>query len=86
MRIFSVTSIALNNVNVRGGNAIKQFAQEIGTGEKFASLLQIKGKRVRKLWICDSCMLNVCFRKYSMPFYLCLNESLQFGGKYMQCI
>ena len=31
---FSVTSIALNEVNVRGGNAIKPFAWEIGTGQK----------------------------------------------------
>ena len=35
---FSVTSIALNDVNVRGGNAIKPFAREIGTGQKFVSL------------------------------------------------
>ena len=28
---FSVTPIALNDVNVRGGNAIKPFAREIGT-------------------------------------------------------
>ena len=28
---FSVTSIALNNVNVRGGNVIKPFAREIGS-------------------------------------------------------
>ena len=35
---FSVTSIALNNVNVRRGNAIKLVAREIGTGQKFASL------------------------------------------------
>ena len=35
---FSVTSIALNNVNVRGGNAIKLFAREIGTCQKFVSL------------------------------------------------
>ena len=27
---FSVTSIALNDVNVRGGNVIKPFAREIG--------------------------------------------------------
>ena len=79
-------SIALNKANVKGGNAIKSFAREIGTGQKFVSLLQIKGKCVRKLWICDSCMLNVCFRKYSMPFYLCLNESFQLSEKYMQCI
>ena len=32
---FSVTSITLNDVNVRGGNVIKPFAQEIGTGKKF---------------------------------------------------
>ena len=35
---FSVTSIALNDVNVRGGNVIKPFAQEIGTVQKFVSL------------------------------------------------
>ena len=68
---FSVTYIALNDVNVRGGNVIKPFAREIGTSQKFVSLWQTKGKWVRKVWICDSCMLNVCFRKYSMPFYLC---------------
>ena len=28
---FSVTSIALNDVNVRGGNIIKPFAREIGS-------------------------------------------------------
>ena len=32
---FSVTSIALNEVNVSGGNAIKPFAREIDTGQKF---------------------------------------------------
>ena len=66
---FCVTSIALNDGNIRGGNVIKTFAQEISTRQKFeiVSLLQIKGKWVRKLWICDSCMLNVCFREYSMP-------------------
>ena len=31
---FSVTSIAFNDVNVRGGNAIEPFAREIGTGKK----------------------------------------------------
>ena len=41
---FSVTSIALNDVNVRGGNVIKRFAREIGTSQKFVSLWQIKGK------------------------------------------
>ena len=29
---FSVTSIALNDVNVRGGNLKKSFAREIGSG------------------------------------------------------
>ena len=67
---FSVASIALNDVNVKGGNVIKPFEREIGSGQKIVSLYQIKGKRVRKLWICDSYMLNVCFRKYSIPFYL----------------
>ena len=41
---FSVTFIALNDVNVRGGNVKKPFAQEIGTSQKFVSLWQIKGK------------------------------------------
>ena len=40
---FSVTSIALNDVNVKGGNVIKQFAREIGTSQKFVSLQQLKG-------------------------------------------
>ena len=31
---FSVTSIALNDVNVRGGNVLKPFARDIGTGQK----------------------------------------------------
>ena len=35
---FSVTSIALKDVNVRGGNVIKPFAREIGTSQKFVSL------------------------------------------------
>ena len=35
---FSVTSIALNDVNVRGSNGIKPFAWEIGTGQKFVSI------------------------------------------------
>ena len=37
---FSITCtfIALNDVNIRGGNAIKPFAREIGTGQKFVSL------------------------------------------------
>ena len=34
----SVTSVALNDVNVRGGNVIKPFAREIGGGQKFVSL------------------------------------------------
>ena len=34
---FSVTSIAFNDVNVGGGNAIKQFVREIGTVQKFIS-------------------------------------------------
>ena len=41
---FSVTAIALKDANVRGGNIIKSFAGTIGTSQKFASLLQIKGK------------------------------------------
>ena len=35
---FSVTSIALVDGNLRGGNVIKTFAQEIGTGQKFEIL------------------------------------------------
>ena len=35
---FSVMSIALNDVNVRGGDVIKPFAREIGSGQKFVSL------------------------------------------------
>ena len=34
----SVTSIALNDVNVRGGNVMKQFALEVDTSQKFVSL------------------------------------------------
>ena len=41
---FSVTSIALNDVNVRGGNVLKPFARDIGTGQKFVSLKQIEVK------------------------------------------
>ena len=83
---FSVTSIALNDVNVRGGNVINPFARDIGSDQKFYRYSRFIGKGVGKLWICDQCMLNDCFRKYSMPFYFCLTESLQLGGKYMQCI
>ena len=43
---FSVTSIALNDVNVSGGNAIKPFAREIGTGQKYVLLFQIKGNEL----------------------------------------
>ena len=35
---FSVTYVAWNDVNVRGGNVIKPFAREIGTSQKFVSL------------------------------------------------
>ena len=35
---FKVTSIALYDVNVRGGNVLKPFARDIGTGQKFVSL------------------------------------------------
>ena len=41
---FSVTSIALFDVNVRGGHVIKPFAREISSGHKFVSLQQIKWK------------------------------------------
>ena len=45
---FSVTSIALNDVNARGANAIKPFAWEIGTGQKFVSLSVDKGEMSQK--------------------------------------
>ena len=32
---FSLTSIALNDVNVRGGNVIKPFAREMGSVQNF---------------------------------------------------
>ena len=35
---FSVTAIALNDVNVRGDNAIKPFSREIGTSQKYVHL------------------------------------------------
>ena len=35
---FSGTSIAVNDVNVRGGNVIKPFARTIGTSQKLVSL------------------------------------------------
>ena len=35
---FSVTSISLNDVNVREGKVIKPSAREIGTSQKFVSL------------------------------------------------
>ena len=35
---FSVTSLALNDVNERGGGGIKPFAREIGRDQKFVSL------------------------------------------------
>ena len=34
---FSVTSIAVNDVNVRGCNVIRPFAREISTSHKFVS-------------------------------------------------
>ena len=40
----SVKSIALNDVNVRGGNVIKPFAREINTRQKFVLFKQIKGE------------------------------------------
>ena len=40
---FSVTSIPLNDVNVRGGNVIQPFAREIGTSLKFVLFLADKG-------------------------------------------
>ena len=41
---FSVMSIDLNDVNVRGGNVIKPFVREIDTSQKFVSLWQITEK------------------------------------------
>ena len=41
---FSVTSIALNGVNVRGGNVNKTVARDIGTSQKLALFYQIKAK------------------------------------------
>ena len=41
---FIVTSIALNDVNVRGSTVIKPFAGEFVIGQKFVSLYQMKGK------------------------------------------
>ena len=35
---FSVTSIALNDVNVRGGDVVKPFALEISSGQKCVPL------------------------------------------------
>ena len=35
---FSATSIALNDVDVRGGNVMKPFVREIGSDQKFVSL------------------------------------------------
>ena len=35
---FSVTPIALNDINLRGGDVIKPCAREIGTNQKFVSL------------------------------------------------
>ena len=35
---FSVTSIALNEINVREGNVIIPFALEIGSGQKFVCM------------------------------------------------
>ena len=38
VRILVLPLGALNDVIVRGGNAIKPFAREIGNGQKFVSL------------------------------------------------
>ena len=54
---FCVTSIALNDANVRGGNVIKPYAKEIGSGQKFVSLKQIKGKWVRNYgYVVHACL------------------------------
>ena len=34
---FSVTSIAFNDVDVRGGNVIKPFVRDIGSNQKYVS-------------------------------------------------
>ena len=78
-------AIALNDVNVRGDNVIKRLHEKSVPVKSFIVIAD-KGEMSHKTIDNDSCMLDVCFRKYSMPFYLCQNESLQFGGKYMQCI
>ena len=55
---FSVTSIALKDVNVRGGNVIKPFAREIGSGQKFVSLLQIKGNESENYgYVIHACLM-----------------------------
>ena len=42
---FSVTSIAVNDVNIRVGNVIKPFAREIGTSQKLTCIvIAEKGK------------------------------------------
>ena len=41
---FSVTSIALNDVSIRGGNVIKPFAREIGSGKTFVIVIADKGE------------------------------------------
>ena len=67
--IFKMIVVYIYVVSVHWNYLIEVIS--IGTSQKLVSLWQIKGKRVRKLWICDLCMLNVCFRKYSMTFCLC---------------
>ena len=67
---FSVTPIALNDVNIRGGNVIKP-SHEKSVPVKSWQCLADKREMSPKQLICDSCILNVCFRKYSTPFYLC---------------
>ena len=53
---FSVTSIALNYLNVRWGNVLKL------SHEKSVPVKKLKkGKLVQKLLICDSCMFLKMF-------------------------
>ena len=41
---FSVTSISLNDVNVRGGNIIKPLTGEISNGQKCCIIIEDKRK------------------------------------------
>ena len=43
---FSVTSITLNDINVRGGNVIKPFAREIGTSQNLHHYSRVRGNEL----------------------------------------